>query len=434
MRRTVLLVAAAAATAGVVAVAVGAFLADGHSGVETVAGPLLGARPAGSGQARWVIRDLGVLPGRDRSEAVAVNDRGQVVGYGYTTRSEWNGGIRGYGPTQTDRMAFLWENGKLRALGTLGGKESSVISINGRGQVAGNAATGAKDDGGEPITHAFLWQSGKMTDLGSLGNSYSFAAALNEQGQVVGSSGKGFLWENGAMRDLGNLGAVAINARGQVIGGSETDREDGSIIDRAFFWENGKLSDLGSLCPPDGSPCDPYTNAYALNERGQVVGRSGEFPNHAFLWQDGKMTDLGTLGGFESEALSINDRGQVVGEAEAKDAAGDDFSHAFLWEGGRMRDLGTLDGYSSVAVAINEKGQIIGSVTRTSGSDPGVYIPRGDFSEARAFVWEDGKMTDLATLGGRESGAVSINERNQIVGWATTRTGRKHAVLWTLRP
>jgi len=50
-----------------------------------------------------------------------------------------------------------------------------------------------------------------------------------------------------------------------------------------------------------------------------------------------------------------------------------------------------------------------------------------------AFAWQNGHMTDLGALGGRGSGAVAINNHNQIVGWATTKTGEKHAVLSTLR-
>ena len=42
-------------------------------------------------------------------------------------------------------------------------------------------------------------------------------------------------------------------------------------------------------------------------------------------------------------------------------------------------------------------------------------------------------MTALPTLGGAKSWAVAINDGGQIVGWAQTKTGKKHAVLWTLK-
>src|ERR1700736_5767490 len=60
--------------------------------------------------------------------------------------------------------------------------------------------------------------------------------------------------------------------------------------------------------------------------------------------------DLGTLGGSNSIATAVNDRGQVVGYSRT---AGDAESHAFSWtatEG--MVDLGTIGGSLSSATAV----------------------------------------------------------------------------------
>ena len=35
-------------------------------------------------------------------------------------------------------------------------------------------------------------------------------------------------------------------------------------------------------------------------------------PVHAFLWRKGLMTDLGSFGGRVSQAISVNERGEVV--------------------------------------------------------------------------------------------------------------------------
>jgi probable HAF family extracellular repeat protein len=127
-----------------------------------------------------------------------------------------------------------------------------------------------------------------------------------------------------------------------------------------------------------------------------------------------RLIDLGTLGGRESHAYGMNDRGQVVGDAITATGA----SHAFLWDKGVMTDLGTLGGTGSAARAINDRGQVVGLSTIATG-------------EVRAFLWEKGVMTDLGTLTGvGNSAAQGINNRGQVVGWSNTATDAGHAFLW----
>jgi probable HAF family extracellular repeat protein len=79
--------------------------------------------------------------------------------------------------------------------------------------------------------------------------------------------------------------------------------------------------------------------AQAINNLGQVVGGADSrpapvdttgvfFPSaiHAWLWDQG-MTDLGTNGGVASEALDINNNGEVVGYTVDASYV----SHAMLW-------------------------------------------------------------------------------------------------------
>jgi len=364
---------------------------------------VVATQPIGCGTGTsYSITDLGALGG-DYSWATDVNAGGQVIGYSYT---------RGWDRQNPDlqeetKHAFLWENGVLHDLGTLGGEKSRASAINGAGQIIGTSTPAA----GAP--HGFLWENGTMRDLDP-GGGRSDAVAINDAGQVAGNMDRGqqhaALWDNGTLQDLGTLGgayaeAHAINAGGQVIGYSHTPQQ----IPHAFVWLNGTMQDLGTLGGPE-------SYALAINDRGQIVGYSSTASGttHAFLWDNGTMQDLGTLGGSSSRAEAINPLGQAVGFSYTPSGA----IHAVLWENGTMRDLGTLGGDISYARAINAHGQVAGVSATATG-------------ETHAFLWDGHMMRDLGTLGGTVSEAIAINDAGQAVGRATTPAGVTRAVLWT---
>jgi probable HAF family extracellular repeat protein len=229
------------------------------------------------------MQDLGTMGGPD-SWAVYVNDQGQVAGTSYTSYV--------IDPLTTDLptpptppvSAFLWENGKMKDLGNLGGDNALVgaygivSGLNNRGQVSGNMEVA-----GNQFIHAFLWDGEKLADLGTLGGNYSFAEGINDAGETVGVSSlpgdqtnDGFLWRNGAMTDLGTLGgdpcsaALSVNSRGQVLGASESAAGGCNEWTTALLWEDGGPSvDLNSLIP-SGSGVD-LTFAIWANDRGEIV-------------------------------------------------------------------------------------------------------------------------------------------------------------------
>jgi len=284
------------------------------------------------------IIDLGTLDGGYESEARAVNSKGQVVGLSLNTISDPNsmiGSFYGIGFQQT--RAFLWQNGEMQDLGTLGtGANAIALLINEHGQVAGDSYTSTDpspfcfyNDNVFPIaTGAFLWDKGKMTDLGGLGGTCTLASALNNQGQVAGWSNlagdeayHAFRWDPAArphLRDLGTLGgslsiAVAMNEAGDAVGAAQLP---GDQAFHATLWGRSGITDLGAV------GTDQCAEARSINSSEKVVGIShpqcGADEATAFLWEPGgPMIDLNAFVPPGSDlrlrgGATINDRGEIV--------------------------------------------------------------------------------------------------------------------------
>jgi probable HAF family extracellular repeat protein len=356
---------------------------------------LLGAQEPSTTQAsrsvRYTITDLGTLGG-SFSLAYGINDNGQIDGSSTL-------------PGDNVVHSFLYNHGAMTDLGTLGGANSeSFANLNNAIQVAGAAETSVTDPNNENfcsfgtnlICLGFVWQNGIMTPLSTLGGNNGQAAAINNRGQVAGYSETAIadpncpvpqvlqfrptLWTAGQARALplypGDTEGAAfwINNQGDTVGASGScapydPRYALPLQPRhALLWRKSSVQpiDLGNLG-------GKINNAgFAINDMEQVVGASdlpGDMYQHAFFWHNGHMTDLGTLpGDVVSAAVAINNKGQVTGVSI--DASGQNL-RAFLWQNGVMVDLNTLIPANSPlyllhGFGINSRGQIVGFALQTS--------------------------------------------------------------------
>ena len=138
--------------------------------------------------------------------------------------------------------------------------------------------------------------------------------------------------------------------------------------------------------------------------------------------------DLGTLGGAHSSALGLNDARQVVGWSEIPGCVtpnGFVCRRAFLWEDGVMTDLGTLPGdEESQARAINASGLIVGT------SEADVIFGFGTY---HSVTWNGGAPVALPDLGDGQSFAQDVNDFGLIAGHARDPgVGADRAVTWFL--
>jgi len=350
-----------------------------------------------SADAQIVAVDLGTLGGGTLSVAYAVSNRGQVVGIGLTA----------------DRRvrAFSWTPaGGMIDIGALNAGDDRVyaFAVNDEGQVVGRSCLVRE-------CRAFLWTAtGGMIALGAPVNNSTTAGAVNGRGQVIGaSSNMGFFWSaDTGIKWLGGPAASrpsAISESGQVVGASYSAVPQ----DRAFSWtlEGGMIILLD----------DKINRANDVNANGEIVGEYWTGSHlRACMWTTERgFEDLGTLwGGHESQALAINNRGQVIGTGRLPDYR----SYGFLWtRDDGMSDLGTL-GADTAPVALNEAGQVVG------WSDiPGIG--------QHAFIWSSGsRMFDLGTLGGGTSWAEAVNDAGRVVGHSRTADGEDHAAMWVTVP
>ena len=343
----------------------------------------------------------------------------------------------------------------------LGGADARANSINDWGLVAGYALVE-----GAAARQAMVWAFGHPFELDTLGgpNSNVTWPGQSNTGLVVGiaqtkrlqtrSDGwscRGFFpgpdnakytclgvaWEWGHARRLRAFGgdnsfAASANNLRQVVGWAETRSVDSSCQEptdrgfRAVMWDLGHDRTVELL--PYGT--DKASAATAINDRGQVVGISGDCDQsigrhsarHAVLWHNGSITLLESDATTWVTPTGITQRGDII-VGFANTPGGDPASptlRAVLWTtrddlcpkvpGTDMCDLGAVDDdTTSQAWGVNERGQVVGT---SCGQ------------VCRAFIWENGAMRDLNAFKGdyphRLENAQDINNLGQISGRART--------------
>lgn len=201
----------------------------------------------------------------NESRAYGINNLEQVVGTAFGADGR--------------QRAYIWLDGVIEELGTLGGAASTAYAINDLGHVVGEAHTEAG------YTHAFFYRPGRMRDLGTLGGNWSAAYALNRSRQVVGCSTlageavtRAFLHQDSVMAELPSLGgaftcAYSVDRDGIAVG---TSQVAGTNEARGVLFEGGTIVDLNDALTHASRAAWFVSGARGINKKGQIIasGRS----------------------------------------------------------------------------------------------------------------------------------------------------------------
>jgi probable HAF family extracellular repeat protein len=258
-------------------------------------------------------------------------------------------------------------------LGSLGGGGTRGMAINASGQVTGDSVSSQlvqvpcppRQYGGQKkcFTHpddAFVWSNGTMTDLGTLGGNFSQGVAINGSGEVVGGSAPKSPGPDGAFLSNGH-GMHQLSAPTVVYGINDSDQIVGQCRDTMLLQSYACLvSSNGAITAlPESNPnieCLEINTipgitpaAVAINNNGQILGNCF---GGAVVWTNNTPTVLPTLGGASSSGTAISGNGQMVGTSETS-TGGED---GFLWSNGTITDLGS----NFSPAAVNDSGVIVG--------------------------------------------------------------------------
>ncbi|HEY2621457.1 MAG TPA: PEP-CTERM sorting domain-containing protein [Acetobacteraceae bacterium] len=252
------------------------------------------------------------------TQALGINDSSTIVGYGNATTFN---GFQLILPANFTRQ---------NVQGADGGTQ--VIGISGGGTTVGFSITGG-------VTNGFAQNGGMFTTVNQPGTAFN---------QLLG-----------------------INKSGTIAAGYSSTQPDGATLQKAYTVSGGPsftspvFTDINALLPANFN-----SQATGVNDAGTVVGfydtdGAGDFSSFADV--NGTLTSFQPFGSTSSQALGINNLGDIVGDY----VDGTGAMHGYLDVGNMFTSFDPTGSTATTANGINDLGQIVGFYADANGNTIG---------------------------------------------------------------
>lgn len=263
-----------------------------------------------------------------------------------------------------------------------GATGTAALDINAAGYIVGRYAIGT-------TAHGFLrTPDGVITTIDYPGASLTVAAAINDHGDIAGQYGlstepgkrHGFLLKDGVFTTFDPPGSVftnalGINERGDIVGRYCTHLPcsvAGGGSFQAFLLQDGQFTDIAV---PDALE----TDAFRINGRGQIVGGFLTNVEQIFVLTNGKFASIDTPDGqaVSLDTGGMNERGDIVGvycDSAFPCLISGIGTHGFLISGGNFTTVDVPDARATATLSINARGEIVGQYTDVNGKNHGFLL------------------------------------------------------------
>ena len=212
--------------------------------------------------------------------------------------------------------------------------------------------------------------------------------------------------------------AAAVNDLGEAVGTMSVGAPFQNRYFAQYWGADGRVVDIDPQLPCSGT--FKHTYATAINNLGAMLvvldcADGGGIWERSYVYQNGQLTPIGSLGSDNTNALAINNRGQVVGYGVIPNGSD---HHGFVWENGVTRDLGDIDGSQrNIATDINDQGHAVVGTTGTGWIGKNYIID----------VATGAKELIAHCHGGDGPSPIAINNRDEVA----LSDGRSESWLYT---